>query len=115
MHRELVNSPKGAGERSVGAPGVQQLSVQVVLQKLVGHAINDPQMMIGRHHNVERRTDMIPFAEILPVLVENLDAAVRPIRDVDPAVRVDVDRVRQAELAGSPSLLSPPPQALSSL
>src|SRR5713226_7899247 len=72
-------------------------------------------MLIGGDHNVVRRTNMIPFAEILPVLVENLDAAVRPIRDVHPAVRVDVDRVRQVELAGARPLLAPGHQVFSAL
>src|ERR1700674_63249 len=72
-------------------------------------------MLIGGNHNVERKTNMIPFAEILAVLVENLDAAGGPIRDVHPAVRVNVDRVRENELGGPGSLLAPGHQVLSAL
>src|ERR1700730_4222342 len=64
-------------------------------------------MLVGGDHDMEWRTDVPPLVDILPVLVEDLDTAVRSIRDVYPAPRVDVYRVWQVELSGIGSLRTP--------
>jgi hypothetical protein len=43
--------------------------------------------------------ELIPRVEVLPVLVEDLDATVAAVRDEEPAARIEGERVRASELS----------------
>src|SRR5437899_10264502 len=47
VDRHLVDLPERTREGSVRAPGVQELSVQVVLENLRVRAVRDPHVLIG--------------------------------------------------------------------
>src|ERR1700682_469537 len=64
-------------------------------------------MLVSGDHDMKWRTDVAPLVDIPPVLVEDLDTAVRSIRDVYPTLRVDVYRVWEVELSGGGSLRTP--------
>src|SRR5262245_62098900 len=53
-----------------------------------------------------------PLAQILPRLIEPLDAPILTIGDVDEAFVVDLDGMRQAELARSGAWRAPLPDLL---
>ena len=89
MHR-----PKEAWGRTVRSPGIEQLSVQVVLEQLVERPGERPQKVVGAHADRVRLPDVWPHVEKLSVLVEDLNAVVRSIGDVDAAVAIGRDRVR---------------------
>ena len=68
--------------------------MQVVLQELVQRSREHPQESVVADPDVVRLLDVRELVEELAVLVEDLDAVVRAIGDVDAAVLVDGDRVR---------------------
>ena len=81
---EPMHAPESPGEIAPGAPGVQEVAVQIVLQHLRCATIEGPQVPIGADDeqvDVRRRRAEAPLAEELPVLVEHLRAMVSPIGD----------------------------------
>src|SRR5215472_18171210 len=66
-----VHAPHPAGEVAPRAPGIQEMSVQVVLQNLRRSAIHCPQVAVGRNIdevNIRRVLSEAPFVEILAIL-----------------------------------------------
>ena len=59
--------------------------------------------------------DVCPLVEILAGFIEDLDAIVVAVRDVDPTLRVECHVMNQIELAMSRALRAPLPQVLSVL
>src|SRR6266571_6973313 len=72
----------------------------------------DPQ--ISGRCNLQREglAQVGPFAEVVSIEVEALDASVFPIGDIDDILRIDSDAVRQVKLARSGSGRAPLAHAL---
>src|SRR5580700_9315277 len=81
------------------APGIQQMSLQIVFQELVQRAGECPEVTIVADANMVGLRDIWKLVEVFAVLIEHLNAVVRPIRDVDAAVPIDGNRVWRVELA----------------
>src|SRR6266566_5351958 len=99
INGELVHAPECAGERAISSPGVEALAVQVIFEEFVGDAVGHPEVLVGGNHDVIGLADVVPLAEIFAVLVKDLDAAVGAVSDVDAALRININRMRQVELA----------------
>src|SRR5688572_19364194 len=92
-----VHAPERAGEISHGSPRIEQTAVEVVLEHLMGVAIE------GRHGPIRadldeveaRRTDGdCPLGKVSAIFVEDLDAVVVAIVDEHtPRLEVDGDAV----------------------
>jgi hypothetical protein len=50
-----------------------------------------------------RATELLPFAKVLSILVENLDAHVAPVGNKEPSLRIHCQIVRSAEFSRSRS------------
>src|SRR5258706_16304479 len=74
---DAVHAPQRPREIAYGSPRVDEASVEVVLQHLVGQAIEGPHHpVLADHDEVEARGAHVdsPLGEVLAVLVEDLDA-----------------------------------------
>src|SRR5579883_1081507 len=105
IHAEPVHSPEAAREITPGAPGVEQVSLQVVVQHLGGAAIEGPQRAVGAdvdQVDVGRLVADMPLVEIFAVFVEDLNAVVAAVVDENvPRLRIDGDAVHVVEVAGT--------------
>ena len=68
---------------------------------------DDPHLVVGRDEDVLRRAEVVPFAQVLAVGIEDLDAVVLAVADVDDARGIDRDRVNGIELAPTRAGLAP--------
>src|SRR5579863_7163442 len=102
VHAELVRSPQSAGLGGHRAPGIQQPSGQVVLVELeVAVAVRHPEVLVGGHEDVIRRrvsVAEVPLIEELAVLIEDLNAPVAAVVDVEASLVVDGDAVHGIEV-----------------
>jgi len=89
-----ITSSLGKGQSS------QNLSVQIC------QYASDPDLLVLSHEQRGNPSVSLPLVQELPVRVENLDARVVPIGDVNLSLRVDHHIVRQAEFAGTRSSLA---------
>src|SRR3954468_19286287 len=64
-------------------------------------------LMSVRHEEPARPMQIVPLRLVLAVAVENLDAVVLAVGDIDPAVGVAADIVDDIELAGIGARLAP--------
>src|SRR5450756_1914297 len=105
---ELMGAPQSSRLWRHGAKRRQQLSGQIELVELeVAVAVRRPDVLVRGHVEVIRRGGSVaevPLLEELAVLVEDLDAAVAPVVDVDSALVVDDDAVHGIEVVGPPLL-----------
>src|SRR5712692_7100969 len=103
VHAELVRSPESARRGGLGAPRIEQPPLQVKLVELeVPVTVRRPEVLVRSHVDVIRRGGSVaevPLVEELAVLIEDLDAAVASIVDVDPALVVDGHAVNGIEVA----------------
>src|SRR5499425_2444089 len=67
---------------------------------------------VAGEFQAERLTERRPLAQELSFAIEALDAAIFAIGDVDHALVVDLNRVRQAELSGTRTGTAPFAQLL---
>src|SRR5271165_240838 len=102
IHAELVRSPQSAGLGRHGAPGIEQLPVQVVLVKFeVAVSVRHPQVLVGGHEDMIRRggsVAQVPLVEEFSILIEDLNAPVAAVVDVQPALVVNGDAVHGIEI-----------------
>src|SRR6266849_4877933 len=89
-----ITSSLGKGQSS------QNLSVQIC------QYASDPDLLVLSHEQRGNPSVSLPFVQELPIRVENLDARMVPIGDVNLSLRVDHHIVRQAEFAGPRSSLA---------
>src|SRR5688572_16613102 len=97
----MASGDSGPGQSS------QDFSVQVP-QDSTG-----PNSLLFRDSQPRDSSGALPFAEKLPVGVKDFDALIVPIRDVDPALSVDHQVVRQSEFPGTLTSFAPLQQILS--
>src|SRR5206468_7943404 len=84
VRAHAVHTPERAGEIANSSPRVQQAAVEIVLQHLVGIAIEGHQLPVRADLDEmeARRTDRdLPLGKIFAVLIEDLDAVVLAIVD----------------------------------
>src|SRR5689334_9938585 len=97
VHAETVYAPEAAGEVAPHAPGIKEVSGEVVLQHPGGSAIESPECPVGADINkvdVGRIFARTPFVQILAVLIEDLNSMVGAIIHEDtPGLRIDGDSV----------------------
>src|SRR5215468_10560120 len=67
----------------------------------------DERVAAGRHAHAVRPVQIVPLGLELAVTVEHLDPMVFPVGDIDPAIGVATDVVRDVELAGIGARLAP--------
>src|SRR5262249_33664826 len=79
----------------------------VAVAPLHGRAAAHPDVVVLGYVETPRRDDVAPDIQQLAGLVENLNADVVAIGDVEPALRVHTDRVRDRELARLAAELAP--------
>ena len=98
---ELMHAPEPARKRTERAPRGRgdEPAVEIELEEFLRDAVSDPQVLVLRHHRVVRALDVRPDVEELPVLIEDLDARVGAVGDVEPPRRVDRNRVHRIHVA----------------
>src|SRR5262245_5876835 len=97
------------------SPGIEQFSIQIVFEEFVDGSGEGPQIIVGAYANRVSLMNVRPDVEKLAVLVEDLNAVVGAIGDVDAPIAIGCDGVRSVELPGSGSGRSPCHQVLSVL
>src|SRR5262245_21376230 len=102
-----MRSPHTTGEGAEGAPRIEQLSVQIVLQEFVRHPVRNPQEVVARQVQVKGRPDAGPLVEEFPVQIEDLDYGVCSVGQVNQVLRVDDDCILEVALTVIISLLTP--------
>src|SRR5262249_51977868 len=95
---ELMRIPNRSRERALRAPRRDHLSAEVELHDLVVIAADGRKIPIGGDHDVLRLAHTSKLIEIFSVLVEDLDAPVPSIGNVNTAISIDVDRMHGIEL-----------------
>src|SRR5262249_5345689 len=88
-----MHAPKCAREIAKRAPRIDEAPVELVLEHLVGIAIESRELaIVADHDEVQARRAHVdlPLGEVLAVLVEDLDAVVVAIVD-EYAPRLDVN------------------------
>src|SRR5436309_170795 len=113
--REFVYSPEQAGCGPMCSPGIEQFSIQIVFEEFVDRSRKGPQIIVGAHADRVGLMNVRPDVEELAVLVEDLNAVVGAIGDVDAPVAIGSDGVGSVELSWSGSGRSPCHQVLSVL
>src|SRR5262249_28496518 len=78
----------------------ESLAVGVELQNLAREAGREIHLLTGVEEETARQTGERPGFDELAVHVEDLHASVLAIGDINHALRVDDDRMREIELAG---------------
>src|SRR5579862_7433792 len=99
--RQLTRRMAGFADRT------QYFSVLIELHDAVVTAIDHPDVLVRGDEQSIRITDTGPFPEIVSIGIEDLNALVLPIADIDVAAAVYHDTVRQIELTGPGAELSP--------
>src|SRR5262245_57690489 len=69
--------------------------------------IGDVHRVVFRDVNPARTAELPPFGDVLPILIEDLNAIVLAVADEQTAARIHRDRVWLANLAGTGSLRAP--------
>src|SRR3989454_4305246 len=124
VHAEAMHAPEAAGEVSPYAPGVEEMSVQIIFQHPGGTAVKSPQRSVRtdvNQMNVGRFPAGAPFVQVLSVFIEDLNAMIRAVVHEDsPGLRIDCDAVHVIHIAGSlfvwrRTLLSPTEEKLAVL
>src|ERR1700680_3328811 len=102
VHAELVRSPQSARLGGHRAPRIQQLPIQVEFVELeIPVTVRRPEVLVRGHEDVIRRGGAVaevPLSEELAVLIEDLNAPVASVVDVEPALVVDRDAVHGIEV-----------------
>ena len=88
------------------AGDAEHLAVHVELHDLAGVAVGKPDAA-AVDDEAAGRAEQRSFLHVVAVGVENLDALVAAVGDVDEAVGVERDRMRQVEFAGAAAALAP--------
>src|ERR1700680_2703769 len=105
VHAELGRSPPSARLGGHRAPRIQQLPIQVEFAELeVPVTVRRPEVLVRGHEDMIRRGGSVaevPLSEELAVLVEDLNAPVASVVDVQPALVVDGDAVHGIEVVWS--------------
>ena len=100
---EAVYAPEAAGEVAPGAPGIEQVALQVVLEHLGSAAVEGPESAVRAdvdQVDVGGVIADLPFIKIFAVFVEDLNAVVAAVVDEDVfRLRVDGDAVDVIEIA----------------
>ncbi len=81
----------------------------VAVDRLVGAEFADiaERLLAARHVETAGSVEVVPLRLVFAVAVEDLDAVVLAVGDVDPAIRVAADIVDDVELAGIGAGLAP--------
>src|SRR5437899_12795120 len=95
------------------SPGIEQFSIQIVFEEFVDRSRKGPQIIVGAHADCIGLMNVRPDVEELAVLVEDLNAVVGAIGDVDAPVAIGSDGVGSVELSWSGSGRAPCHQVLS--
>ena len=69
--------------------------------------VRNEQHAVGIDMNIARAAELAPFRHELEVLIEDLNAVVAPVRDVQPSGSVERERVRRLELARARAQAAP--------
>src|ERR1700733_7196046 len=77
----------------------QHVAVEIELHDLAGVAVRQPDV-VRAHEQPARRARMLGLADIVEVSVEHLNAGIVAVGDVEQALVVEHQRVRQIEFAG---------------
>src|SRR5213594_3181106 len=85
--REFVYSPEQARCGPMCSPGIEQFSIQIVFEEFVDRSRKGPQIIVGAHADRVGLMNVRPDVEELAVLVEDLNAVVGAIGDVDARLR----------------------------
>ena len=85
----------------------QHIAVEIERHDLPGVAVRQPDGLIGRHEQPAGRAGVLRLADVVAVGVEHLDARVVAVGDVEQALGVEHQRVRQIEFARALALLAP--------
>ena len=107
VNAELVRTPHAARHRSERTPVGLQLAIQIVFQDLVRPAVGNPEMLIGRDMDVVGIGNIVPLVQVVAVLVENLDARVGTVGDIDAILGINRNTMDRIELARSRARFAP--------
>src|SRR5579872_944612 len=88
-----------SGARALRPPIRDQLSIEGVLRQTARRPIRHPEKLVLRDHQVMRLRNVEPLIDELSVLVENLYPMIASVRDVQSALGVNNDAMREAELS----------------
>src|SRR5262249_24582994 len=107
VHIELMGPPKSSGKRSKCSPGIKQFAVEVELQNFMYRAIAHPQMLVLVEVEEIRVRNISPLVQKLAVFVEDLDARIFAVANIQAAFGVDNNAVNRVELAWAGTRLPP--------
>jgi hypothetical protein len=105
--RDEVRPGELSGAVARLAERAKDISHPVELDYAVESTIGHPDMLIRRDKKAVGVADAVPLLQKLAVGVEDLNALVLAIADINAVVSVDDDRVRQIEFARQRSICTP--------
>src|SRR5881628_2577808 len=91
--------PNRSGERALRAPRGDHLSREVVLHDFVVISPDGRKIPVGGDQDMLRLAHASKLIEVFSIFIEDLDAAVPAIGNVNAAVSIDVHRMHGVELA----------------
>src|SRR5262249_24301896 len=88
-------------------PAADALSLSIEHGHRLGATIRNEHTAGGGEEQAVRSPGLLPLVQILPILIEDLDAVVLAVANIDPTAGVEHDGMGKIELACAGSLFAP--------